>query len=207
MLNNFDVYLLDFDGTLVDSHDSLVKVFQGAYAAVGVEVPESYILRLMRVQLGVGYKELNAPMDKTQIFGNKILELLDDVEIAKLTKTFMDVVPLLKYLKSNNKKIGIVTSNNVKHVNLVLDLLGLNKNDFDVVVGNQEVKRHKPFPDPILKACESFKTTDKVCYIGDAMDDVNSAIAANVTPILLDRFDEYNDFNGNKIKTLREIYE
>ena len=73
-MKQYRTYLFDFDGTLVDSHDSLVKVFKDSYAVVGVDVPENVVLRLMRIPLKQGYEELNAPMDETsiKIFGDKM---------------------------------------------------------------------------------------------------------------------------------------
>ena len=63
-MRQFQTYLFDFDGTLVDSYESLVKVFEGAYSKVGVTVPEGYTLRLMRCPLYVGYQGLNGPDDE-----------------------------------------------------------------------------------------------------------------------------------------------
>lgn len=203
---NFEVYLFDFDGTVVDSYDSCVEVFKGAYASVGVELPEGYTKRLMRCQLGVGYKELNAPEEKIDIFHQKIIELLDDEEISSLTKTYDDVIDTLKTLKERGKMLGIVTSNNIKHVKMVFRIVGIDEKLFDVYVGNKEVKRHKPFPDPILKAIEDLKCDKNICcYVGDALDDVRSSVSAGVTPILLDRYNEYENVDCIKIHTLKEL--
>ena len=92
-MKEFDTYLFDFDGTLVDSYESLVKVFEGAYQKVGVKVPHGYTLRLMRCPLYVGYQELNGPEDEEskKIFGEEIIRLLDDPEVLKATKAYKEV--------------------------------------------------------------------------------------------------------------------
>ena len=208
-MEEFDVYLFDFDGTLVDSHESLKEIFKRAYKSVGVDVSDDYIRRLMRVQLQQGYKELNAPQDEESFhkFGEEIIRLLDDEEITKLVLNYDDVHQALFVLHSMGKKLGIVTSNNQKHVRDVLRHLGIDDNYFSVIVGNKETKKHKPNPDPILKALELLNiSSEGVCYVGDGLDDMTCAVEAGVYPILLDRLDEYGDSNHLVIKTLDELY-
>ena len=208
-MEEFNVYFFDFDGTLVDSRDSLLAVFKRAYKSVGIEVGDEHILRLMRVQLQQGYRELGAPEDEESVknFANEIIRLLDVPEITELVKNYEDVKQALFVLKSMGKTLGIVTNNNQKHVRDVLRHLGIDENLFSVIVGNKETKLHKPNPDPILKALELLNISNEgVCYVGDGLDDMACAVNANVYPILLDRLDEYGDSNHVVIKTLDELY-
>ena len=208
-MKTIETYLFDFDGTLVDSHDSLVEVFHGAYASVGVDVPEGYVLRLMRIPLIQGYEELGAPMNQEamNIFEKNIRALLDAEFVLKLTKTYEDVLPTLKKLKSKGKQLGIVTSNNVKHVKDVLRFLNFDEKMFDVIIGNDDTEKHKPNPEPIYKAMELLSLNDKskICYVGDALDDKKAAINASVTPILLDREGIYGSEDGIVISSLSEL--
>lgn len=204
-----ETYLFDFDGTLVDSHDSLVEVFHGAYASIGVDVPEGYVLRLMRIPLIQGYEELGAPMtdEAMKVFEKNIRALLDAEFVLKLTKSYEDVLPALIKLKNKGKQLGIVTSNNVKHVKDVLRFLNIDEKMFDVIIGNDDTEKHKPNPEPIYKAMELLSLTDKskICYVGDALDDKKAALNAGVTPVLLDRADQYLDEDGIVITSLSEL--
>ena len=208
-MEEFDVYLFDFDGTLVNSRDSLLEVFKRAYKSVGIDVGDEHILHLMRVQLQQGYRELGAPEDEASIklFASEIIRLLDVPEITELVKNYDDVKQALFVLKSMGKTLGIVTSNNQKHVRDVLRHLDIDESLFSVIVGNTETKLHKPNPDPILKALELLNiSSEGVCYVGDGLDDMSCAVNANVYPILVDRLDEYGDSNHIVIKTLDELY-
>ena len=210
-MRDFNTYLFDFDGTLVDSYDSLVLIFDGAYSKVGVKVPEGYVRRLMRIPLYKGYEELHGPDDEEskKIFGDEIIRLLDDEDILRVTKTYSEVEEVLIKLHKQGKKLGIVTSNNREHVCNALDFVGIDKNIFSVVVGNKETQKHKPNPDPILKALELLnESKENACYVGDGLDDMRSAANANITPVLVDRHDEY-DKNTCEIliKDLRGLIE
>ena len=207
MMKEFDTYLFDFDGTLVDSHDSLVIVFEGAYSKVGIKIPNGYVLRLMRIPLFQGYAELNGPDDDVskKVFGDEIIRLLNDPEVLKATKTFGDTRKTLIELHNRGKKLGIVTSNNRMHVIEVLRFIGLDENLFSVIVGNQETKRHKPYPDPIEKGLELLnESKEKVCYVGDGLDDMRCEKNAGVTPVLLDRHNEYSESDCDYL--IKDLY-
>ena len=204
----YSTYLFDFDGTLVDSHDSLVKVFEDAYEVVGIKVPDGYCLRLMRIPLFQGYEELHAPQDEDskKRFGDMINKSLDAIEVLKLTKSFEDALDNLYRLKEEGKTLGIVTSNNVKHVKEVLDFLDIPETLFSVIIGNGDTKKHKPNPDPIEKALERLGISKEgVCYVGDALQDRDTAINANVGAVLLDRHHEYDNEPGEIIHSLNEL--
>ena len=208
MINKFNTYLFDFDGTLVDTHESLYKVFLGAYKAVGVEITRENVVHLMRVQLIRGYEDMGAPMDEEhiKIYCDEIIRLLDDEEVLKLSKVYDDAKNVLNTLHQQGKTLGIVTSNSVHHVKDVLRFIGLDESLFSVFVGNKETKLHKPNPDPILKALELLNVSNEgVCYVGDGMDDMRCAVNAHVGPIHLDRDGSQADSPYPRIKSLEEL--
>ena len=207
-MTQYSTYLFDFDGTLVDSHDSLVKVFEDSYEVVGIKVPDGYVLRLMRIPLIKGYEELNAPTDEESIrkFVDMINMTLDAPEVLKLTKPYEDTIESLNELKSRGATLGIVTSNNVKHVKEVLSFLNIPEDLFAVIIGNGDTEVHKPNPAPIYAALERLGISKEgVCYVGDALQDKETAINAGVGAVLIDRRHEYDNEPGEKIYSLREL--
>ena len=209
-MKEFDTYLFDFDGTLVDSQDSLFLVFSGAFSKVGVSVTKDDVLKLMRCSLRTGYDEMGAPNDDIsyELYASEIVRLLDDPDVLKVTKTYSDTKEVLTSLKTKGKTLGIVTSNSRKHVLEVLHFIGLDKSFFSIIVGNGETKKHKPNPDPIYKGLEllGISSKERVCYVGDALDDVRTAVNAGVTPILVDRLDEYSGVTELEITDLNVMY-
>ena len=118
----------------------------------------------------------------------------------------LDIFSNLLRLKNEGATLGIVTSNNVKHVREVLHFLNFPQNLFDVIVGNQETTKHKPYPDPIYKALEVLNISkDGACYVGDGLDDKKAAINAGVGAVLLDRQNEYENESGIVIHSLSEL--
>ena len=92
---------------------------------------------------------------------------------------------LLRKLKRENKKIGLVTNNErwvaqkmVKRFNL----RGL----LDTTVTKDDVENTKPHPEPILKALQRLKCSPESClYIGDNEEDIIAGKAAGVTTVLI----------------------
>lgn len=205
-MNSSKLYLFDFDGTLIDSHEAMVYIFTESYASVGIKVDPSYIWRLMRIPLEAGYNELNAPKDKTDIFAKTLISCLNNKKTLSLTKIYPDTLDLLNRLKKENKLIGIVTSNSREHVLDVLDSIGIDPSIFNIIIGNGETSKHKPDPEPVLTAISKMNMNkEEVIYIGDALDDMTCAKNAGVKHILLDRMNEYSNINCDIIHSLNEV--
>ena len=84
----------------------------------------------------------------------------------------------------------------------------MQKDFFKEIVGNKEAPIPKPNPQPILKALEMLNYQgDKkdVCYVGDSLNDCLAATNAGITPILLDRDNEYPDTKYLRIRSLNEL--
>ena len=207
MINQYDVFLFDFDGTLFDTLESSIYVFEEAYKNIGIKVNHDEVLGYTREPIPVSYKRLLGSMDGYADFIKDIDHLVMSQKVVDMAEIYEDTAGILKYLKENKKIVGIVTSNAKVHVIDVLNKFGL-LSYFDVIVGNREAPNPKPSPEPILKALELLKYVDKekVVYIGDSLNDALAAINAGVNPILLDRLHEFGDYKQYKIiNSLDEI--
>ncbi len=208
-MKQYDLYLFDFDGTLVDSLKSLVDVFVLSFRAIGIEIDEKNVQRYMRIPLEETYAEVNAPWEKADEFEKAIRFYLNDLEVLKKTEIFPETIYFLKALHDMGKEFGIVTSNNEKHVIDVLNLFNIPVEWFCIFVDSDKVRETKPSPKPLLYALEELNyldKKDKVVYVGDGMNDMVSANRCGIDAILIDRVDEFSESEGyHKVHNLFDI--
>lgn len=88
---------------------------------------------------------------------------------------------LLNILKKGcNLKVALVTSNNKRLTMLILAKLGI-KSFFDVIITCEDVKNHKPHPEPYLKALEKLKVHPINCIaFEDTEEGLQSAKSAGL---------------------------
>ena len=207
-MKQFQLYLFDFDGTLFDTLPSSKYVFKMAYQNIGISCNEEDVLSWTREPIPVSYARLGAPKEKFDSFMKDIDKYVNSKESVNLTDIFNDTYDTIIDLRMQEADLGIVTSNNIPHVRDVLRKFDMQKDFFTVLVGNQEAPNPKPSPEPILKALEMINYHgDKkdVCYVGDSINDCLAAVNAGVTPILLDRENEYQNSPYLVIKSLSEL--
>lgn len=177
--------LFDFDNTLADSNgviiDSFREVFENNY-------PEIEITRAMEVSF-VGptlshtfkkyFKEDN--VDKYVQEYKKINFIAQKNELKELN----NATKLLKYLKHNNVKMGLVSSKMKDSLQLGVDILGFGPY-MDIIVGGDEVVAPKPDPQGILDAkAKVLPNAKHFFYVGDTVTDVLAAKASGATSIAL----------------------
>ena len=207
-MQKFQLYLFDFDGTLFDTLPSSKYVFLMAYKNIGININPDEVIAWTREPIPNSYQRIGAPKELFDSFMKDIDKYVNSQKSVDLIKIYDDTYDAIIDLRMDEADLGIVTSNNVPHVKDVLRKFDMQKDFFSVLVGNQEAPNPKPSPEPILKALEMINYQgDKkdVCYVGDSINDCLAATKAGVTPILLDRDNEYLDAPYLRIKTLKEL--
>jgi pyrophosphatase PpaX len=174
----YPTVLFDLDGTLVDSGAIILASFKHAARTVlardveeeqiGALVGGSNLYDQMRTldpahvdELVRVYREHNRPLhDK--------LEAFDGVEA------------LMETLSRQGRKLGIVTAKGRQTVDLAFAVLPLEQY-FAVVVTADMTERHKPDPEPVLKALELLGSEpETAAFVGDSPYDVGAGKAAGV---------------------------
>ena len=176
-----DPVLFDLDGTVVDSAAIILASLRHATQTVlGETIPDERLLATVggsglasqmrdfapdRVdELVRVYTEHNAPLHTGLAACDGMLELLGD-------------------LKADGRKLGIVTAKRRKTVQLAFDTLPIERL-FDVVVAGDETDRHKPHPEPLLRALAQLGArTTTAAYVGDSPFDIQAAKAGGLTAI------------------------
>jgi HAD superfamily hydrolase (TIGR01509 family) len=88
---------------------------------------------------------------------------------------------VLSRLKSSGKRLALVSTTPSL---IVAELLAKCKlaGYFDVVIGGDEVSKHKPDPEGILKAASLLGVPPRAClYVGDTLPDIEASAAAGTT--------------------------
>jgi pyrophosphatase PpaX len=178
MAVRYPVVLFDLDGTLVDSAGVILASFHHATETVlQRRFPDEQILAQ------VGGSNLEAQM--TLLAPDKVDELVrvyrahNDPSYSEMA-CFDGMVDVLAQLKSEGRRLGVVSAKRRPTVERVFDGAGIGKY-FDVVVGSDATERHKPHPDPLLKALEELGAhAEDAAYVGDSPFDMAAAKAAHV---------------------------
>ena len=207
-MEQFLLYLFDFDGTLFDTLPSSEYVFLKSYEHLGININVKDVINWTREPIPNSYARIGAPQERFAEFMDYVEHYVNSQESVNLTEIYPDTYDTILDLKMAEADVGIVTSNNASHVRDVLKKFDMQTGFFDVIVGNREAPTPKPKPEPILKALELIKyhgDKKKVCYVGDSINDCLAAINAGIVPILLDRLDEYKESPYLRIKSLKEL--
>jgi HAD superfamily hydrolase (TIGR01549 family) len=165
----------DVDGTIIPL-DVVVKTFQSCCKHFKVRIltkkeilEKSIGYRLFEVVPKllpeVDYKEFKDYFEKTQI---------------KNFKKFSNILPFVKttfnFINKKRIKIGIVTTKSRVEA---LAILNDYKLPYNVLVSGSDVKKRKPDPEPVLKACENLNLNPKDClFVGDHPFDMIAAKSA-----------------------------
>jgi pyrophosphatase PpaX len=162
--------LFDMDGVLVDSLDAWCSTFNGALKHFGLKtIPRKEFI-----------KDFGAPIEhdvKKYFKGKTVKEVeraynLKFKQSIKQLRLFPESAAVLKKLERYRIKVGLITNSTRFIVSMILRHFRL-KNYFHVIVTMDDVKRRKPAPDMVLKACKVLKVRPKdTILIGDTKNDM-----------------------------------
>ena len=174
----FPVVLFDLDDTLVDSGAAILGSFHHATETVlGRRVPDEQILAQVG---GTNLAHQMALLDPDHV--DELVRVYrehNDPQYSELA-CFDGMVAVLARLKEEGRRLGIVSAKRKETVERVFDGAGIGAY-FDVVVGSDDTERHKPDPEPVLKALELLDATPRdAAYVGDSPFDVAAAHGAGV---------------------------
>lgn len=170
----------DLDNTLIESNKAHVTAFQMAFAKNKLKkVPAKKIEAMLNGRHAHAVVKLLFP----DFNNGKIDKIVSDhhvfiIKTAKYARKIGDVIKTIKEIK-RHYKVAIVTNCMHKEINALLKATRLNKNLFDYIVGKEDVRHGKPYPDEILKA-EHLARLKAYFMIGDSIYDIMAAKKAKV---------------------------
>ena len=174
----FPIVLFDLDGTLVDSAQIILNSFHHATETVlRRRFPDEQILAQVG---GTNLAHQMALLDPDRVEElMRVYRAHNDPKYSELA-SFEGVLDVLRQLKAEGRRLGIVSAKRRPTIERVFESAGMGEY-FDVVVGSDDTDRHKPDPEPVLKALELLEAKpEDAAYVGDSPFDVTAARAAGV---------------------------
>lgn len=208
-MKQYQLYILDFDGTLINSYEGLKIFYKEVFGHFGYEITdkECYDFSKMSLQKAFQIKINDESLMKE--FADVAYALVETGILLEHNIPYEDALNFLHYIKDNNLPLVIVTGNSIKHVNKVLNYWDLSTYPSQIIC-SEDLTHQKPNPEGIKLAMKKMGyegELEDVCYVGDAYNDYLAAKSAGVTPILVDRFNEYkNDADYLRILNLEELF-
>lgn len=200
----------DLDNTITNSDKVHVDSFNYALEQMGHKKknPEQIYTLLGRPKLEVAEILLNDNSKKRKL---ELLKIHDKRLAEKSYKYAKQIRGAKSVLKKLKKKYRLALVSNCAHENIDFILKGakLDKRLFDVILGNDNVKRSKPCPDEIF-AAEKLAKHRAEYMIGDSIYDIMAGKNAGVKTIAVltghysrEKLNKYNPFLI--IKSIREL--
>ncbi|MDV3927650.1 serine kinase [Elizabethkingia anophelis] len=196
-MSKYNTYIFDFDYTLADSSKGIIMCFHYV-----LENHEYHDISDHQIKLTIGktleesFSILTGITDKETLtsYAKEYVKKADDWMTAN-TVLFPETSAVLHALKERGYKIGIVST---KYRYRIMEFVEKEfpKEFFDIVIGAEDVRAHKPDPAGLILAINNLQSDLERClYIGDSIIDAKTAQAIGV--------DFYGVLNG--ITTREEL--
>jgi HAD superfamily hydrolase (TIGR01509 family) len=208
-----EAVVFDMDGLLIDS-EGLVRVgMKRAAATMGVDLPDS----LCSSMIGLPFPECKSmivdhfgpdfPMEAFLVEERREIEALFVEGVALKA----GVRELLAHVDALGLPRAVATSSGRASVALNLGQHGLLEG-FKAIVSREDVQRHKPYPDPYLRAAERLGVAPAACLaLEDSHNGVRAAHAAGMmtvmVPDLLHPTEEMHAMCARIADSLHEVLE
>lgn len=178
--------IFDFDGTLGDTRQNIIITMQRTMQRVGLPVKSdlecaSTIGLTLEDSFKKMYPDVDAAMAERcvdayrEIFMESVEELIPEL--------FPGVSDTLASLDKMGIKMSIASSRQSQSLIYFLESMGVSKY-FPYVLGSDNVTKHKPDPEPVLKTLRELDySPSEVIVVGDMPVDVAMAHGADVRAI------------------------
>lgn len=181
MQDEIDAILFDNDGVLVDTEPLFLQASQEVLAAESVEIdPDVY--REISLRQGLSILDLLSERGATAAEIQAVRERRNDryAELITAGVEIFDAVPEVLERLHGWRPMAIVTSSYRDHFELTHQQTGFLRY-FEFWLADGDYERHKPHPEPYLKAAERLGVAPQRCLvIEDSERGLQAAVAAGM---------------------------
>jgi HAD superfamily hydrolase (TIGR01509 family) len=181
-MKTYEAYLFDWDGTIARSLEAWLVVVRQAFDQYGMHELTDDDLVSTFGDIEAQSLRLGIPQQKSKDF----FELVRELSHAQVTAAppYDGALDVLDDLRSKDKKLGLVTTDWRKSVDVKLENTNLT-GIFDIVIAGDEVVAHKPSPEGILTALDKLSVgKEGAVMVGDSPHDIGAARNAGIDSIL-----------------------
>ena len=179
----FDYVIFDFDGTVADTGEGILKSLQYSFIAMGDPAPDlSDLKKFIGPPVYYSYTHFyGISEDKVDLYIKKYRERYREKGIYE-SEVYPGLKELIASLKENNIKVGIASSKPENLIYSVSDYLGITQM-FDAIVGvKSDNSKHSTKAGLIAQAMTELGAEDKskVLMVGDRLFDIDGAHEAGI---------------------------
>ena len=173
--------LFDLDGTLIQTTKIIIDTFKITFKKYfpELELSEDEYTNFLGHTLFMTFGYYTDSPEKVDELV-KFYRQVSDEMIEQGLESYPGARETILYLKKKKVKVGVVTSK-MRHVAMHhLSLVGLD-DLIEGIIGYEDVKDHKPAPEPIEKALTLFDAKkSQTIYVGDHENDIIAAKKAGI---------------------------
>jgi HAD superfamily hydrolase (TIGR01509 family) len=200
MLTNYDTFIFDMDGTLVDSMGLWAEIDRKFFADRNMPYPENLTKDIEGLSMSetADYFIENFDLSESK---EELMEIWNGMA-ADFYRSKIDMrdgaIDFLKYLKDHGYKTALATSNSRELVDVCFEANGLNEL-IPVVVTANEVEHGKPAPDVYLKACDLLSSNPSKCLVfEDVLAGIQGGKAAGMSVCCIDDIHSRADYEAKR---------
>ena len=155
---NIELVIFDFDGTLADTHRTIIATVQQTLGELGLPIAsEEAITATIGLPLRDCYRHYLPNLDEAGLDACEATHhrLFDINRKTNPPVPFSHVVETLKWLREQGIKTTIASSRTSFSLRDLLNDMGI-ADLFDYVLGSEDVARAKPDPEPVLQTLRAM---------------------------------------------------
>lgn len=172
---NTRLIIFDFDGTLADTHRTIIATVQQTLCELGLPIAsEEAIAATIGLPLRDCYRHYLPELDDAALDACEATHhrLFDINRKANPPEPFPHVLETIQSLRAEGIKTTIASSRTSFSLRDLLADMGL-ADDFDYVLGSEDVTRAKPDPEPVLQTLRKMGiAASQTLVVGDMAVDI-----------------------------------
>ena len=176
--------ILDFDGTMCDTRETIVRTYQMTMEHMGLRVAdEATCAATIGLPLAQGFHAIYPDMSEDE-FNRCALEyrrLFEENRKALMPKVFPGVTETLHSLHDQGFKLSIASSRSNRSLVSFLQDFGFDSL-MSLIVGANNVTKHKPDPEPVLYTLKELAVKpEDALVVGDMPFDIMMGVRAGAS--------------------------